>query len=46
MTFIAAFPIWWRRLMNPKVKQWRKMYYPEIVDWGPYKRGETEVRGE
>jgi alkane 1-monooxygenase len=46
MTFIAAFPIWWRRLMNPKVKQWRAMYYPEIVDWGPYKRGETEVRGE
>jgi len=46
MTFIAAIPIWWRRLMNPKVKQWRAMYYPEIVDWGPYKRGETEVRGE
>jgi len=46
MTFIAAFPMWWRRLMNPKVKQWRAMYYPEIIDWGPYKRGETEVRGE
>lgn len=40
--FIAALalvPPLWRRKMNPKVRKWRAMYYPEITDWAPYKTG-------
>ncbi|MGV6811453.1 MAG: alkane 1-monooxygenase [Brevirhabdus sp.] len=37
MTVAAMIPPLWRRLMNPKVRAWRKTYYPEIEDWGPYK---------
>ena len=36
MTAIAMNPLWFRRKMNPKVREWRKMHYPEITDWGPY----------
>ncbi len=39
MGTIAMFPPLWRRMMNPRVRKWRQMYYPEITDWGPYKRG-------
>ena len=34
---IALVPPAWRRLMNPRVRKWRAMYYPEITDWAPYK---------
>jgi alkane 1-monooxygenase len=37
MTAMAMVPPIWRRVMNPKVRQWLKKYYPEIEDWGPYK---------
>ncbi len=40
MGLTAMIPPVWRRLMNPKVRQWRRDHYPEISDWGPYKRGE------
>ncbi len=40
---IAMVPPLWRRMMNPKVRQWRDEYYPEITDWGPYKRGDYPV---
>lgn len=40
MTMLAMMPPLWRRMMNPRVRKWRTMYYPEITDWGPYKRGE------
>ncbi|MEO9894892.1 MAG: alkane 1-monooxygenase [Paracoccaceae bacterium] len=36
MTIIAMFPTLWRRVMNPRVRKWREMYYPEITDWRPY----------
>ena len=39
----ALIPPLWFRMMNPRVRKWRKMYYPEINDWGPYKRGETPM---
>jgi len=39
MTFVALVPPLWRRRMNPRVKAWRARYYPEIVDWTPYKDG-------
>ncbi len=37
MTMAAMIPPLWRRIMNPKVREWRKTYYPEIEDWTPYK---------
>jgi len=37
MTFLAMYPPAFRRIMNPKVRKWRAMFYPEITDWTPYK---------
>lgn len=37
MTALAMMPPLWRRYMNPKVKKWRAMYYPDIIDWSAYK---------
>ncbi|MGR3321850.1 MAG: alkane 1-monooxygenase [Pseudooceanicola sp.] len=39
MGTVAMVPPLWRRMMNPRVRKWRAMYYPEITDWKPYKRG-------
>jgi len=36
MTILATMPPLWRKVMNPRVKQWRAKYYPEISDWRPY----------
>ncbi len=38
MTMAAMVPPVWRRVMNPRVRRWRKMYYPEITDWKPYNK--------
>ena len=38
MGFVALFPGFWRRRMNPRVARWRAKYYPEIADWRPYNR--------
>ncbi|MEE9387104.1 MAG: alkane 1-monooxygenase [Paracoccaceae bacterium] len=40
LMFAAALvpPIWFR-MMNPRVRKWRAMYYPEITDWSAYKAG-------
>lgn len=35
MTVIAMWPPAWRRFMNPRVRKWRAMFYPEITDWAP-----------
>lgn len=37
MTMAAMIPPLWRRAMNPRVRAWRRQYYPEIEDWTPYK---------
>ncbi len=37
MTMAAMVPPLFRRIMNPRVRAWRKKYYPEITDWTPYK---------
>ncbi len=34
---IALVPPVWLRMMNPRVRKWRAMYYPEITDWSAYK---------
>ncbi len=36
MTVAAMIPPLWRRVMNPRVRQWRARYYPDITDWSPY----------
>lgn len=36
MTMAAMMPPLWRRIMNPRVRRWRQMYYPEITDWTAY----------
>lgn len=36
MGAIAMVPPLWRRVMNPKVRAWRRRYYPDIADWAPY----------
>ncbi|MGR3290744.1 MAG: alkane 1-monooxygenase [Paracoccaceae bacterium] len=35
----ALIPPVWLRMMNPRVRKWRAMYYPEITDWSAYKAG-------
>jgi len=25
-------------VMNPKVRAWRRQYYPDIEDWKPYSK--------
>ena len=39
MGIIAVYPRLWRKVMNPKVKAWRAMHYPEISNWQPYNKG-------
>lgn len=39
MTTLAMIPPLWRRVMNPKVRAWRRQFYPDITDWKPYNRG-------
>ncbi len=41
MTTMALIPNVWRRVMNPRVKAWRKQFYPDIEDWLPYNKGKT-----
>ena len=39
MTLAAMVPPLWRRIMNPRVRAWRRQFYPEIEDWTEYNRG-------
>jgi alkane 1-monooxygenase len=43
MAALACHPRYFRRMMNPRVRAWRKMYYPEITDWQPYKELSTPM---
>ncbi|WP_375554180.1 alkane 1-monooxygenase [Roseovarius mucosus] len=43
MTMAAMVPPIWRRVMNPRVRRWREMYYPEITNWRPYNRASTPM---
>jgi len=33
MGVLAMIPPLWRRRMNPRVRAWRRKYYPDITDW-------------
>ncbi|MCC5988850.1 MAG: alkane 1-monooxygenase [Pararhodobacter sp.] len=39
MVILAAIPPLWRRVMNPRVRAWRRRFYPDITDWSAYKAG-------
>ncbi|MEM8755071.1 MAG: alkane 1-monooxygenase, partial [Pseudomonadota bacterium] len=41
MVLMAMIPPVWFRVMNRRVKDWRRRFYPEIEDWAPYKAGLT-----
>ena len=43
MTAAAMLPGLWRRMMNPRVKAWRRCFYPDIADWQPYDLGLTQM---
>ncbi|MFV1874766.1 alkane 1-monooxygenase [Nioella sp.] len=43
MTLFALIPPLWRRHMNPRVRRWRQMYYPEVTDWRAYNKGKTPM---
>lgn len=45
MVFVAMNPPVWRRIMNPRVRAWRKFHYPEITDWHPYNKALNPVPG-
>ena len=36
---IALFPPLWRWMMNPRVRAWRRRWYPDINDWTAYEQG-------
>lgn len=38
MTTLAMIPPLWKRVMNPRVRAWRKRFYPDIADWKPYNK--------
>lgn len=39
MTSMAMIPPLWKRVMNHRVKAWRRQHYPDITDWKPYNKG-------
>ncbi|MGV8988646.1 MAG: alkane 1-monooxygenase [Cypionkella sp.] len=41
MAALALVPKLWRRVMNRRVRAWRKQFYPDIEDWTPYTTGTT-----
>ncbi|PWE50132.1 alkane 1-monooxygenase [Thioclava sp. NG1] len=43
MTALAMIPPLWRRRMNPRVRAWRRKYYPDVEDWTPYNTGMTPL---
>lgn len=43
MAAIATIPPLWLRMMNPRVRAWRRQYYPEIEDWSAYKAGSNPL---
>lgn len=39
MTIAALIPPLWRRVMNRRVRAWRRDHYPDIEDWSAYDAG-------
>jgi alkane 1-monooxygenase len=45
MGAIAMVPPLWRRVMNPRVRNWRRKYYPDVSDWTPYNKAQNPSPG-
>jgi alkane 1-monooxygenase len=43
MTTLAMIPPLWRRVMNPKLRAWRKQFYPDITDWTAYNKAQNPL---
>lgn len=43
MASVAMVPPVWRRVMNPRVRAWRRQFYPDISDWSDYKARRTPM---
>jgi alkane 1-monooxygenase len=43
MTAMATVPPLWRRVMNPRVRAWRKRFYPEVKDWSEHNSGDRAM---
>jgi alkane 1-monooxygenase len=43
MTVLAMVPPLWRRVMNRRVRAWRKTWYPDITDWTPYNHAQNPL---
>ena len=43
MTALAMVPPLWKRVMNKRVRAWRKQNYPDITDWKAYNKGTNAV---
>ena len=38
MVAVAMFPPLWKKIMNPRVKAWRRQFYPDIENWHDYNK--------
>lgn len=38
MSAVAMIPPLWKRVMNRRVKAWRRQFYPDVTDWKPYNK--------
>ena len=43
MTMAAMVPPIWKRVMNRRVKAWRRQHYPDITDWHSYNKALNPV---
>ena len=43
MNCIALIPPLWRRMMNPRVREWRRQFYSDITDWQDYNKGQNPM---
>lgn len=43
MTIAAMVPPLWKKVMNPRVRKWRGMYYPEITNWHAYNKAKNPM---
>jgi alkane 1-monooxygenase len=43
LTTLAMVPPLWRRFMDPKVRAWRRKFYPDITEWRFYDRHGTPM---
>ncbi|MGJ8622773.1 MAG: alkane 1-monooxygenase [Yoonia sp.] len=43
MTMMALVPLLWKKVMHPRIRDWRAQHYPEIKDWTPYKQASNPM---